>query len=102
MGGTAPGLPGPEALEVEWSSSSSEESPVYATKPVFILFAVDSETGRGGSKPKKKKERIGSTFGNVGEKDGERKNTQKKQQQQHVLNKTVQVNYIQTHFGRNK
>lgn len=42
MGGTAPGLPGPEALEVEWSSSSSEESPVYATKPVFILFAVDS------------------------------------------------------------
>lgn len=43
VGGTAPGLPGPEALETEWSSSSSEESPVYATKPVFNLFAADSE-----------------------------------------------------------
>lgn len=54
MGGTAPGLPGPEALEVEWSSSSSEESPVYATKPVFILFAEDSETGRVGAKQKRR------------------------------------------------
>lgn len=43
VGGAAPGLPGPEALETEWSSSSSEESPVYATKPVFNLFAADSE-----------------------------------------------------------
>lgn len=48
VGGTAPGLPGPEALEVEWSSSSSEESPVYATKPVFNLFAAGSERRRGG------------------------------------------------------
>ena len=47
VGGTAPGLPGPEALEVEWSSSSSEESPVYATKPVFNLFTVGSEIWRG-------------------------------------------------------
>lgn len=42
VGGAAPGLPGPEALEVEWSSSSSEESPVYATKPVFSLFTAGS------------------------------------------------------------
>lgn len=42
MGGAAPGLPGPEALLEEWSSSSSEESPVYATKPVFTLFTAGS------------------------------------------------------------
>lgn len=42
MGGTAPGLPGPEVFEVEWSSSSSEESPVYATKPVLNLFTAGS------------------------------------------------------------
>lgn len=41
VGGTAPGLPGPEvAFEVGWSSSSSEEPPVYATKPVFSLFTA--------------------------------------------------------------
>lgn len=97
MGGTAPGLPGPEALEVEWSSSSSEESPVYATKPVFILFTADSETGREGAN---KKEGRGSTFGK-GERKTRREKTQKKQQQQHFL-RQVQVNYIQTHFGRNK
>lgn len=43
VGGAAPGLPGPEALETEWSSSSSEESPEYATKPVFNFFATGSE-----------------------------------------------------------
>ena len=46
VGGTAPGLPGPEALEVLWSSSSSDESPVYATKPVLNLFTAGSERGR--------------------------------------------------------
>lgn len=45
VGGAAPGLPGPEALETEWSSSSSEESPEYATKPVFNFFATGSERG---------------------------------------------------------
>lgn len=42
MRGVAPGLPDPEAFELEWSSSSSEESPAYATKPVFILFTAGS------------------------------------------------------------
>lgn len=53
VGGIAPGLPGPEALEVEWSSSSSEESPVYATKPVFNLFTAGSER-RDASKDRKR------------------------------------------------
>lgn len=92
-GGTAAGLPGPEALEAEWSSSSSEESPVYATKPVFNLFTEGS--GR--------KKRGGATAGKRGEKqhvwrerEGE-KNTQK-QQQQHVPIRQMQVNYIQKTF----
>ena len=68
----APGLPGPEALEVEWSSSSSEESPVYATKPVFNLFTAGSER-RDASKDRKR------TFGDrEGEKYGEVENTHKK------------------------
>lgn len=46
MGGAAPGLPEPETLEIEWSSSSSEESPEYATKPVLNFFATGSERGR--------------------------------------------------------
>lgn len=54
MGGTAPGLPGPEALEVEWSSSSSEESPAYATKPVFNLFTVGSKRRRGGAEERER------------------------------------------------
>lgn len=39
----APGLPCPEGLGEEWSSSSSEESPEYATKPVFSLFTAGSK-----------------------------------------------------------
>lgn len=53
VGGTAPGLPGPEvAFEVGWSSSSSEEPPVYATKPVFSLFTAGAKTGRREQKKK--------------------------------------------------
>lgn len=47
---TAPILPGAGALEVEWSSSSSDESPVYATKPVFILLTAGSEKRPGTGK----------------------------------------------------
>lgn len=56
VGGTAPGLPGPEvAFEVGWSSSSSEEPPVYATKPVFSLFTAGAKTGRREQKKKQEK-----------------------------------------------
>lgn len=55
VGGTAPGLPGPEvAFVVGWSSSSSEEPPVYATKPVFSLFTAGARRAR---REQKKKER---------------------------------------------
>lgn len=58
VGGTAPGLPGPEvAFEVGWSSSSSEEPPVYATKPVFSLFTAGAKRGRREQKTKTGKER---------------------------------------------
>lgn len=52
VGGTAPGLPGPE---VAWSSSSSEEPPVYATKPVFSLFTAGAKRGRREQKKKQEK-----------------------------------------------
>lgn len=56
VGGTAPGLPGPEvAFEVGWSSSSSEEPPVYATKPVFSLFTAGAKRGRREQKKKQEK-----------------------------------------------
>lgn len=87
VGGAAPGLPGPEAFEVEWSSSSSEESPVYATKPVFNLFTVGSERRRGEARRRKQEE---AHLGDGGREIwGEKKNKQhKKQQQQHVSYKT--------------
>lgn len=56
VGGTAPGLPGPEvAFEVGWSSSSSEEPPVYATKPVFSLFTAGAKRARREQKKKQEK-----------------------------------------------
>lgn len=97
MRGVAPGLPDPEAFELEWSSSSSEESPAYATKPVFILFTAGSEKGRKGKQTKKAKR---STFGKRGR---ERQEKYKKTTATCFrLSRQVQVNYVQTHFGRNK
>lgn len=44
-------LPAPVSLVVEWSSSSSDESPpVYATSPVFRRFTDGSARGRGDDK----------------------------------------------------
>lgn len=72
MGGAAPGLPGPEALLEEWSSSSSEESPVYATKPVFTLFTAGS---------------VRMTNTNRRERKEEEREENQKQQQQHFFQK---------------
>lgn len=74
MGGAAPGLPGPEALLEEWSSSSSEESPVYATKPVFTLFTAGSVRMTNTNRRERKEE------------EEEREENQK-QQQQHFFSK---------------
>lgn len=74
MGGAAPGLPGPEALLEEWSSSSSEESPVYATKPVFTLFTAGSVRMTNTNRRERKEE------------EEEREENQK-QQQQHFFQK---------------
>lgn len=54
-----PGLPGPETLEVGWSSSSSEESPLYATRPVRSLFTTGSGKKKNGRRKKKKKKKKG-------------------------------------------
>lgn len=78
MGGAAPGLPGPEALLEEWSSSSSEESPVYATKPVFTLFTAGSVRMTNTNRRERKEEER--------ERGGEREENQK-QQQQHFFQK---------------
>lgn len=71
--GAAPGLPGPEALDTEWSSSSSEESPEYATKPVFNFLATGSERGisKGGKRTKRTED---------AERGGGEKQTPKQQQ----------------------
>lgn len=74
MGGAAPGLPGTEALLEEWSSSSSEESPVYATKPVFTLFTAGSVRMTNTNRRERKEE------------EEEREENQK-QQQQHFFQK---------------
>ena len=65
-------LPAPADLGVEWSSSSSDESPVYATSPVFRRFTDCSVGGRGMTRPREK-----------GKKNKqERKRTQEKQNKQ--------------------
>lgn len=66
---TLPWLPAPKVLGVEWSSSSSEESPAYATSPVFILFTEGSE----------RDEREGKTVGERGRNEGERRGVQERE-----------------------
>lgn len=97
VGGTAPGLPGPEALEVEWSSSSSEESPVYATKPVFNLFTVGS--GRRGGKTHRREEEA-AHLGREGEKViwGEEKKKQNNSNNMFQI-RQVKVNYSKHILG---
>lgn len=81
VGGTAPGLPGPEvAFEVGWSSSSSEEPPVYATKPVFSLFTAGAKTGRREQKKKQENREREREKGSTCGEEKERRDTQQQQQ----------------------